>query len=172
MYDFPCVQVKILLILFVANTEFLILTEHNHTALGEIIHNILEHWIEVLFVLKFVKFYIFIFYDLKVFGSPFRWNEASTLDTVVLVPEFLFCILVPFLPEKQYILGASGHKNFISEQYSVAKVFNLKFLMIVRFNIFAIDGKCIALSIEALNDLPLGIIETFLREIFATAGTS
>jgi len=91
---------------------------------------------------------------------------------VVLVPEFLFCIFVPFLPEKQYILRASSHKNFISEQYSVAKVFNLKFLMIVRFNIFAIDGKCIALPIEALNDFPLGIIETFLWEIFATAGTS
>ena len=72
MYDFPCVQIKILLVLFVANTEFLILAEHNHTALGEVIHNILEHWIEVFFVLKFVEFDIFIFYDLKVFGSAFR----------------------------------------------------------------------------------------------------
>ena len=172
MYDFPCVQIKIMLVLFVTDAEFLILAEQNHAALGEVVHNILEHRIEVLFVLKFVEFYKFIFYDLKVFGSSFRRNKASTLNTVVLVPELLFYIFVPCLPEKQYVLGASSHKNFVSKQYSVAEVLNLKFLMMVRFDIFAIDSKRIALSIEALNNFSLGIVETFLREIFATAGIS
>ena len=70
--NFLFVQRKVWLVQFEANAKFLVFAEKNHAALGEVIHNILEHWIEVFFVLKFVKFDIFIFYDLKVFGSAFR----------------------------------------------------------------------------------------------------
>ena len=68
---FPFVQRQILLIGLEADTEFLIFTEQKHAALGEVVHDILEDWMEVLFVLKFVKLYVFIFYDLEVFGFPF-----------------------------------------------------------------------------------------------------
>lgn len=42
----------------------------------------------------------------------------------------------------------------------------LNFLMIVGFDIVAIDSKGITLPVEALDHLTLGIIETFLWEIF------
>ena len=157
------------MVIFEADAAFLILTEQNQAALGEVIHNILEDRREVFFVLKFVKLYILVFYNLELCRLLVCGNEASAPDHVVFGPEFLFYIFVPLLLEKQYVLGATGHKNLVFDENGVAEVLNLKFLMIIGFNIGAIDSKGVALSIEAVNLIPLGIVEGSLWEIFRSA---
>lgn len=85
---------------------------------------------------------------------------------MVLFPQFPILIFVPFLLEKQYIMGATCHQNLVFEQDCIAEVLNTNFLIRVVFNIGGIDSYGITLSVKAVNLLRLGIVEGFLWEVF------
>ena len=162
-------NVDVLLILLVGYTESLVLSQDHHGTLHEVEHDVLELGLPCFFVINRIELDVLIFNNIEKPSCLVTRYETSALEGVILLPNLDFLVLIVLLLEKEDLLRASGNKNCVSKHDQVAKVKIGNLLICVIREIFGVDFKRIALSIETVDLIQVSVIECLLREVLGGA---
>ena len=134
-------------------------------------HNILKSWLESLGVDE-IEVYLIIGGHLDPFVSLNEVDEASHVNLVVLLPLLgHILVLVFFLDdlEEHNFTGRSGNKSLVVEEIHLTEVHVGHLLELNLLGIISVDGESLSLSIERVDHVLIGVMETLVREVLRGA---
>lgn len=167
MHELSSVDSKGFLVSLVGNTISDSGTEHHLVAAHEVEHDVLEGWLESLWVNQ-IEVHLIIGGDLDPFVSFDEVDEASHVDLVVLLPLLgHILVLVFFLDdlEKHNFTGGSGNKCLVVKKIHLTEVHVSHLLELDGLGVISIDCESLALSVERVDHVLIRVVETLVREV-------
>ena len=167
MHELSSIDGEGLLIGFVSDTISDPGTKHHLVASHEIEHDVLESWLESLWVNQ-IEVYLVISGHLDPFVTFDEVDEASHVNLVVLFP-FLGDILVLVLLfddlEKHNFTGGSGDQSLVVEKIHLTKIHVGHLLELDGLSVISIHCESLALSVEGVDHVLIRIVEALVWEV-------
>jgi len=167
MHELSSIHGKGFLVSLIGNTISDSGTEHHLVAAHEVEHDILEGWLESLWVNQ-IEVHLIVSGNLDPFVSFNEVDEASHIDLVVLLPLLGYIlVLVFFLDdlEKHNFTRGSCNECFVVEKIHLTEVHVSHLLELDGLSIISINGESLALSVERVDNVLIRVVETLVREI-------
>ena len=143
--------------------------EHHLVAAHEVLHHVLELWLEGLRVDE-VEVYLVVSSDLDSLVALDEVDEASYVQLLVLLPGLdVGVVLVSEDLEEEHSAGAPCDQSLVVDEVHLAQIHVCHSLELVVLSIVSVDRERLALAVERVDDVVFVVVEALVWKILLRA---